>query len=214
MGGESYPRSDWLKDCRKKKNVLFLSHSDTDHLNFISRYLRYSRKFCADSSVRALLKDESTLRLQPRQQAALARRHVLLKKLPTCHRAWRVVESLYKRNPPHNRMPLKSANDRSSIYLLKNQFLFTGDSTRAQEAIWAPAVRHWKHLRVYVLGHHGSRTSTSDQIVSRLRSRTMAVVSARKKRYGHPHFEVLFRLNRAKVPVLKTETWGNLIFEI
>jgi beta-lactamase superfamily II metal-dependent hydrolase len=40
----------------------------------------------------------------------------------------------------------------------------------------------------------------------------MAVVSARFTKYGHPHREVIERLKAAHVPLLRTESWGNLHF--
>lgn len=59
--------------------------------------------------------------------------------------------------------------------------------------------------RVHVLkvGHHGSRFSTSPELLAATRP-ALAVVSVGENRYGHPHPSVLARLADHGVPVLTT----------
>lgn len=104
-----------------------------------------------------------------------------------------------------------SQNDQSHVsFDPRFHALFPGDSPRAQEKRWFPQAP--LDTRILVLGHHGSRTATSHQLVARLRHLKMAIASARFKKYGHPHIETKARLKQAHVPLLKTEDWGHLIF--
>ncbi len=55
------------------------------------------------------------------------------------------------------------------------------------------------------VGHHGSKTSTSEEFLTAV-SPSVAVISAgRKNRYGHPHQDVLDRLTRSGARVLRTD---------
>jgi competence protein ComEC len=40
----------------------------------------------------------------------------------------------------------------------------------------------------------------------------VAVASARERRYGHPHQETELILRKFRVPLLRTEDWGNIHF--
>lgn len=62
------------------------------------------------------------------------------------------------------------------------------------------------------IGHHGSRTSTSDVFLN-IVSPQYAIISAGKDNtYGHPHKEVLDRLNEADAEVLSTIEDGTVTF--
>lgn len=62
------------------------------------------------------------------------------------------------------------------------------------------------------LGHHGSNTSSSELFLG-YTSPEYAVVSAGKdNRYGHPHPEVLDRLKKFNIEVLRTDKVGTIIF--
>lgn len=58
-------------------------------------------------------------------------------------------------------------NDLSSVFLVQNQFLIPGDSTEKAEKIWSLDPR-LPLARVFILGHHGSSTSTSEILLEHL----------------------------------------------
>ena len=102
-----------------------------------------------------------------------------------------------------------SANDLSWVQF-DSGFLLPGDSTKSAEKIWSNDFKNISETKVLVLGHHGSRTSTSAALLNKLPHLQMTIASARKARYGHPNTEVLQRLRIKKTPVLKTEDWGSI----
>lgn len=91
-------------------------------------------------------------------------------------------------------------------------FLLTGDTTSSVEEYVAQLDGKQLDVDVLKVGHHGSRTSTSDALVG-LASPAYAVISAGKNnRYGHPHQEVLDRLARFGVETLRTDLRGTIVF--
>ncbi|MBI4132060.1 MAG: MBL fold metallo-hydrolase [Candidatus Sungbacteria bacterium] len=69
-------------------------------------------------------------------------------------------------------------------------------------------------LRADVLkvGHHGSKTSTSQAFLDRVQPRLAAISAGRQNRYGHPAQEVLDRLHAAGIAVFRTDGQGTVTF--
>ncbi|MBK7961611.1 MAG: hypothetical protein IPK04_10715 [Bdellovibrionales bacterium] len=84
------------------------------------------------------------------------------------------------------------------------------------EKIWAANLTNLetKQIKVLILGHHGSKTSTSEALLQRLPRLKFAIATARESRYGHPHFVVLNRLRQHRIPILRTEDWGHIGLEL
>lgn len=66
-------------------------------------------------------------------------------------------------------------------------------------------------LEILVAGHHGSKNSTCDELLSATRPAIVAI-SVGDNSYGHPSDEVLARLNKYGCLVYRTDRDGNLIF--
>lgn len=95
----------------------------------------------------------------------------------------------------------------------EKSFLFTGDSPIAIEKYLVGKKGSALQSTVLKLGHHGSRTSSS-QIFLATVDPDYAVVSAGKdNKYGHPHKEVNDLLSELKIPSLNTADRGTIIFK-
>lgn len=112
--------------------------------------------------------------------------------------------------------PTNMESNTSSIVLQlqygSSTFLFTGDSPKNIEEYLV--LTEGEHLQSDVLkvGHHGSRTSTSELFVDEVRP-TYAVISAGKHNsYGHPHVEVTDLLFNKGVKILETSKEGTITF--
>jgi competence protein ComEC len=187
MGGERAPWRNIMQQCRARLNRVHLSHWDWDHISFVSPAFYQLPNMCR-TNLPAL---ETTER---------KKKGVL--KVPAC--ADKIPLQSWRPNSP------RSTNEASSVVLIRN-ILLPGDSGKAAEKFWSSELEGLASTRVLVLGHHGSRTATSRELLSRLPNLKMAIASARRRRYGHPHADTLDILKKFAVPVLNTEDWGNII---
>ncbi|MBA3659955.1 MAG: MBL fold metallo-hydrolase, partial [Gemmatimonadales bacterium] len=87
------------------------------------------------------------------------------------------------------------------------QAIFAGDAGFPAESLMAPRLRPVDLLKV---GHHGSRGSSSDLWLSRLRPRAAVISVGRGNRYGHPTPEAVARLTRAGTRVWRTDRDGTV----
>ncbi len=89
-------------------------------------------------------------------------------------------------------------------------FLFMGDAERESERAMIDAGCSLS-ADLLKVGHHGSNTSSSYQFLREVMP-TYAVISAGKDNdYGHPHDEVLSRLENADTQILRTDELGDII---
>jgi len=68
-------------------------------------------------------------------------------------------------------------------------------------------------LTILKLAHHGSRTSTSERFLDTSRPVAAIASAGRDSRFGHPHPEVLERLARRRIAVLRTDRDGAISVE-
>jgi len=92
-------------------------------------------------------------------------------------------------------------------------FLFTGDAPVAIErhliAVWGRGLKS----DVLKLGHHGSRTSTSEEFLGFVGPAYAVASASCDNTYGHPHTDITERLARFNIPLLDTCTNGTGRFE-
>lgn len=90
----------------------------------------------------------------------------------------------------------------------KNSFVFIGDNeTEAIEDI----VNNGIDLTadVYMCGHHGSKTSTNEDILNAIKPK-YAVISVGENSYGHPSAETLSLLKKKKLTIYRTDQSGTI----
>jgi competence protein ComEC len=91
-------------------------------------------------------------------------------------------------------------------------FLFTGDSPKNIEEYLVLA--EGEHLKSDVLkvGHHGSRTSTSELFLDEVAPTYAVITVGTDNSYGHPHVEVTDMLFNKRVEVYETAKEGTVTF--
>ena len=90
-------------------------------------------------------------------------------------------------------------------------FLFTGDMVREQETA---LLAEQKSLRSTVLkvAHHGSHTSSTQAFLQAVQPRWAVVSVGADNSFGHPHPEVLQRLQDIGAGLLRTDRMGAIVF--
>ena len=83
----------------------------------------------------------------------------------------------------------RSSNGLSRVFILKKQILTSGDSPQKEERAWIRKIQNPRLIRLLVVGHHGSRTSSSKELLEGLRHLKMGFVSARKTTLWTPSQE-------------------------
>ena len=90
--------------------------------------------------------------------------------------------------------------------------LLPGDISAAIERRIAPLLTP-SRIRVLKLAHHGSRTSTSLALLDAWRPSVAIVSAGRGNSFGHPHPEVVARLEAARIPVNRIDLHGQISME-
>lgn len=126
-----------------------------------------------------------------------------------------------------------SSNDNSSIFTLtcfEDVFLFVGDSRYTEDDLNDLDYSEFEFINslsdserldlsavdVLLLGHHGSKYSTSKELLELVTPRFVVVSAGKDNSYNHPHDEVLERLvgleSLESDYLLRTDENGDIIF--
>ena len=108
-----------------------------------------------------------------------------------------------------------TTNDGSVVAILsygETSVMLTGDATSETEKI-VLAGNSAGALDVDILkvGHHGSKTSTSENFIKTITPEYALISSDGGEKYGHPHQEVLDTLENFDVKILRTDLLGTII---
>lgn len=110
---------------------------------------------------------------------------------------------------------VEDLNDLSLVTLVtwdRASVLLTGDASAEieREVLDALPPASLSRLSVLKVGHHGSRTSSSSELVAHTRPRVAVLSAGDGNRFGHPHAVVMERLDLAGVPVYRTDRDGDV----
>lgn len=97
----------------------------------------------------------------------------------------------------------------SSITLLmkygNNSFLFMGDAEKENEQ-----TRQWPNVDVLKVGHHGSKTSSSQDFLNQTKPKISIIMAGEGNSYGLPKQEILDRLNKVGSKIYRTDKNGTI----
>jgi competence protein ComEC len=113
-------------------------------------------------------------------------------------------------SPPPDFAPTKTVNNDSLAFRVRygeRSFLLTGDMEKPMEGrlISEGADLHADVLKV---GHHGSKTSTIQPFLDAVSPSVAVISDGFENSFGHPHKDVLARLNAAHAAILRTDLDG------
>ncbi len=134
-----------------------------------------------------------------------------------------VLQILYPTLNPDG-METNTASIVARLVYGESEFLLTGDSpeniekylVNLESKAMLSSVKPYESLLdsdVLKAGHHGSKTSTSEEFVSAVSPKYAVISSGKDNRYGHPHKEVLDSLTKFGSQILRTDEVGRIVFE-
>lgn len=218
-GGEFVPWRLLERACAERENAAYFSHWDWDHVSFVRDLQRRARYLCVAAHPGGTAKPKRARMLEGIDECSMGfegvaelKRSSHREDAPT-NRPRAVADSTIAASTLAKRKSRakESSNSASRIFII-DKFLIPGDSTTREEAEWKSDARI-QEVKVLILGHHGSNTSTSSALLAKLINVRQAVASARHEKYGHPHPLVEMRLRMHGIALLRTEDWGSIIFE-
>jgi competence protein ComEC len=190
-----------------KIDKLILTHGDMDHIGGSFAILK-------ELKVKQILMpstmEESTLETTIKQEAKKNRIPVV-----------KVSEGVYWRNK------------NSSFYILSPEKNFKGERNRGSIAIYAEIggltwffggdldqegeeniIKKYPDLSFDVLkvGHHGSKTSSSEAFLNQSMPKISLLSVGEKNRYGHPNHEVITKLHKIDSTIYRTDKEGGITY--
>lgn len=182
------------------------THPDADHIGGFPSLIRnyrvgifVSTAVTSESEVYRYL--EQLIGEYPPDRKIIARKGISVS-LPRGGR----LEVLF---PPDGAQVAGESNETSIVTRFsfgETDFLLTGDLPR--EEMFLPDAPESEVLK---LAHHGSKSSSSEEFLARVRPQE-AVVSVGRNSYGHPSPEVLDRARRAGAIIRRTDELGDIVY--
>lgn len=185
-------------------DLFILSHPDADHAegaDEVFEELAVKRLHITPGSGANALMTE----LAPFAREA----HV---ELPKSGAGWQVGETQFTYLSPED--DLYEGNDDSLVLLMEHQrqrFVFTGDlEGEGESRVIERYGEQLANITVLKVGHHGSKTSSSQAFLEVLRPQVSVVSAGIDNRYGHPSPEVTARFGELDLPLVSTAENGTI----
>ena len=103
-----------------------------------------------------------------------------------------------------------SANDKSLVMILSyfnHEILFTGDIEKEVENLLLDSLYPVDILKV---AHHGSKTSSTEDFINKIRPKYSIISVGRNNFYNHPNLEVVERLSDSDSIIYRTDEMGQI----
>jgi competence protein ComEC len=201
-GGQAY---EYLSATgRQRIDMLILTHFHADHANGIETLL--SRAIVSSLIIPDPDDDEGSYLAE--DIIELARRRGVAIQYITSLQAYAFGGAEATLYPP---LGGDDKNERGLAILFSEgeyDILITGDMDSVNEGRLVAAY-DVPDIETLIVGHHGSRFSTSDAFLRAVAPET-AIISVGRNSYGHPTDETLGRLAKRGVTVYRTDTMGDV----
>jgi beta-lactamase superfamily II metal-dependent hydrolase len=109
---------------------------------------------------------------------------------------------------------LDDVNNNSIVLKLTHgqvSFILTGDAEAEAEQLILNRGKSTLNSDILKVGHHGSRTSTSDAFLTAVSPEIAVIMCGEGNSYGHPHRETLDKLTRTGVEIYRTDIAGDIV---
>ena len=193
-------------------DYIMISHFDTDHCKGFEYVLEHMR-------VKHILIPKQTIKSENYQKikSIAEEKHIPMQIM---HQG--KVLQLDKYSTLEVLSPIKEhaytdMNDTSIIAKLTcyhTSILFTGDASQEIEKEVLQSSREKLKATILKVGHHGSKTSTSDEFLKAVQPKVALIGVGKHNKFGHPTQEVLNKLNKQHVKTYRTDEMGEISMTI
>jgi len=107
-----------------------------------------------------------------------------------------------------------SPNDLSvvlKVVYAETELLLTGDISETIERGLIASYGNQLESDVLKIGHHGSRTSTSDEFLKVVNPKYAVIQVGKENKYGHPDPDVLERIKGKNIEILRNDEEGTVV---
>jgi competence protein ComEC len=111
--------------------------------------------------------------------------------------------------PPRN---LNNASVVMTVNLNGHTIFFPGDAEKEEEQQLVTA--GLLHVEILKVPHHGSRTSSTEELLAALHAQYAVISVGSENRYGHPAAETVTRLMQHGLKVYRTDQQGAVTFDL
>jgi competence protein ComEC len=100
------------------------------------------------------------------------------------------------------------------LYYGNTSIMLTGDATmKTEQIVLGENKKEQLASTILKVGHHGSRTSTSESFVQAISPSYALISVGQDNKYGHPHPETLATLAQFGVKVFRTDLLGTIVIK-
>ena len=180
----------------KKLDHMILSHGDDDHLGdalFLLKNYPVKNVWINQGSI-----NQKEKQLVNWYHAKIVNQDFILK---TKHMMWQQLNKAFA-----------DENDSSLVFLISSFskfLLFMGDASIKTEE-YLLSTYSLPKIDILKLGHHGSKTSTSSNLLEKISPKLALISAGLNNRFSHPHQEVLSRLKEYNIPYFLTSEVGSV----
>ncbi len=189
----------WSRGIRRL-DIVVATHAHEDHSGGLAAILEnfHPRELWTGSNPKpALLDQAERLHIKTMQRYAV----------PAFDFSGAKIEIL---SPPQDFAPAKSGNNDSLSFRVQfgaRSFLLTGDMENPMEGRLLSESADL-HADVLKVGHHGSKTSTIQPFLDAVSPSIAMISDGFENSFGHPHKDVLARLQNRHTAILRTDLDG------
>ena len=189
-----------------KIDTFILTHADADHVEGAEEIVREVTIKEVHVTPNSLDKAVMTDFLQE-----AAKKKILIREQLAGH-SWQVGHTTFRYIWPYD-TDYEGNNDSLVLVMESGHFkaLFTGDLEKEGEgALIQNAYENLKDVTLLKAGHHGSKTSSTEEFIDVTNPQLTIFMAGKNNRYNHPHTEVVERFNERGLPHLTTGEVGTI----
>ncbi|MCI5839847.1 MAG: ComEC/Rec2 family competence protein [Peptoniphilaceae bacterium] len=208
-GGDRSHSSKVVSFLKKKniKNIKYMvaSHFDADHISgLVGVFYNFNVKNVLSPDYQADTKIyKSFINAQEKEKSKVIH--------PIVHSEYKLGDAKIRILGPSS-FKYNKDNDRSIVVKLEygnTSFLFPGDAQKESESAMIYSGENLKS-DILLAGHHGSKHSTNEFFLDEVRPKVTIISVGKNNRYNHPSDEVIERLNKRSIEILRTDILGDI----